>query len=271
VNGNFETPPYDTPGTVAGWTTSGPGQIEAKIQGSTSPTHSAAFGTGGDSQDNMLSQRFNTIVGRTYSVDFDAGIFGQRSGVPMQLQVQVVGGGTLLNQTVTPPYAGTFTPSSVVFQHYHYTFTANSTVTTLQFKDVGLGNAIADTVLDSVSVVLQPIPTPTPALTFSVSASPTTINEGGIATYRISVSPVPSQPVTVPYAMSGKASNGTDYTLSSIGQVVIPAGAPSVNVFLHALPDSVSEKRETAIMTVQNITSKRSSSSSATVTIVNVR
>jgi hypothetical protein len=102
-----------------------------------------------------------------------------------------------------------------------------------------------------------------------LSVSPTTVNEGGIATFRVSASPVSAQPITVHYSMSGKAVNGIDYTLSSIGQVVIPAGQSSANVFLHALPDSVAEKRETAIMTIQNA-SKRSAST-ATVTIVNVR
>src|SRR5206468_7944844 len=42
--------------------------------------------------------------------------------------------------------------ASVVFQHFHYTFIADSTTTTVQFTDVGLNNQTADTLIDSVSV-----------------------------------------------------------------------------------------------------------------------
>ena len=53
----------------------------------------------------------------------------------MQLRVQVLGSGTLADQTLTPPDAFTWTPSAVTFQHYRVTFTANSTTTTLRFVD----------------------------------------------------------------------------------------------------------------------------------------
>jgi hypothetical protein len=69
------------------------------------------------------------------------------------LQVQVLGSGSVFNQTITPPDAGTFTAASVTFQHYHFTFTANSTTSTLQFSSVGLGNSAADQVVDTVAIV----------------------------------------------------------------------------------------------------------------------
>ena len=47
-------------------------------------------------------------------------------------------------------------PTNVPFAHYHYIFTANSAATTIQFTDVGLGNANADEILDSV--VINPVP-----------------------------------------------------------------------------------------------------------------
>ena len=54
------------------------------------------------------------------------------------------------------------------------------------------------------------------------------------------------------YSMSGKASNGSDYTLGgSPGTVMIPAGQNSGAVTLNALRDGVKEKKETAIMTLQ--------------------
>jgi len=81
------------------------------------------------------------------------GIFGQSSGAPLQLNVQLIGNGTLLDLTVTPSQAGTFNPAAVTFQHYHFTFIANSAITTIQFTDVGFGNGTADTLIDSVAVV----------------------------------------------------------------------------------------------------------------------
>ena len=101
----------------------------------------------------MLSQRFFTTVNQVYMVDFDAGIFGNpANGANLQLQVQALGNSTLLDQTVSPPVAGTNDPNSVQFSHYHFIFTADSTVTTLKFTNVGLGNSGADQILDLVSV-----------------------------------------------------------------------------------------------------------------------
>lgn len=155
VNGNFESQPI-VDGSIVGWNIGGTGKIEVKANGSTTPPYAAAFNTGGDYQGDILSQTLSTIVGRQYSIDFDSGVFGVRSGAALQLQVQLIGNGAVLNQTVTPSYAATYDPTKVKFQHYHYLFTANTNNTLLQFQDIGLGNANADTLLDSVNVLLQP-------------------------------------------------------------------------------------------------------------------
>ena len=109
----------------------------------------------------------------------------------------------------------------------------------------------------------------------TVSASPTQVHEGTGATYTISVSPAPSQPLTVHYKMSGTASVGglgADYTLSG-GTVTIPAGQSSGTVTLTANrdPDDSSEpkKGETATMTLQASTGYcPGTPNSATVTIL---
>jgi len=152
VNGNFEATPVGTRGVITGWTVGGPGRIAESLESATSPTHSAAFSEGGDTQGNTLSQSFATIAGQMYALEFDAGIFGIKSG-DLQLRVRLTGNSSLLNQLVTPPYAGTYSAPLVRFQNYYYLFTANSGTTTLQFSDLGLGNAGADVVLDTVSVV----------------------------------------------------------------------------------------------------------------------
>jgi hypothetical protein len=98
------------------------------------------------------------------------------------------------------------------------------------------------------------------ATVVTVTASPNQVHEGSGATYTISASRTPSQPLTVHYKMSGTASLGGglgyDYTLSgTAGQVTIPAGQSSATVTLTSNqdPDDGSEPKngETAIMTLQ--------------------
>ena len=98
-----------------------------------------------------------------------------------------------------------------------------------------------------------PTPTPTPApITVSLSASPTQVNEGGSANYRLRASSAVSQSTIVNYAMSGTATSGSDYTSNpSGGQVTIVAGQSSAMVNLKAKRDSITEGSETAIMTLQ--------------------
>lgn len=151
INSNFETQPFGLEGTVTGWTVSA--HVADIAEGSTNGgSHSAALSAGGDFSNETLAQGFTTTNGQTYAVDFDAGIFGTRSGAPLQVRVEVLGAGTVLNQLVTPPEAGTFNPSSVSFQHYHFTFQANSSNSTIRFTGVGSGNGAADQVIDSVTI-----------------------------------------------------------------------------------------------------------------------
>jgi hypothetical protein len=152
-NASFEAPPFAQLGTVSGWTVSGHMHLAALAEGATDGTYSAAFSAGDDSQGNVLSQSFVTSPGQIYNVDFDAGIYGITDST-LQLQVQVVG--TTLSQTVAPPDAEVTDPGQVQFAHYHYTFTANSSVATVQFTDFLLGNENADIVLDKVAIVPQP-------------------------------------------------------------------------------------------------------------------
>src|ERR1041385_2830338 len=97
-----------------------------------------------------------------------------------------------------------------------------------------------------------PTPTPTPAVKVNLSVNPTSINEGQGATYTVTASSTVSQSITVGYAMSGTATNGTDYKLSgTANQVTIPAGQSSATVTLKSKADGVTEGTETAIMTLQ--------------------
>jgi hypothetical protein len=111
-------------------------------------------------------------------------------------------------------------------------------------------------VFAAVNTTGTPSPTPTatpvPALRVNVSVNPTEISEGEIATYTVTASSTVTTSITVGYAMSGTATNGTDYTLSgTANQVTIPAGQSSAAVTLTSFLDQVTEGTETAIMTLQ--------------------
>jgi hypothetical protein len=163
-----------------------------------------------------------------YTVDFDAGVFGvPDTGSTLLLHVQVFGTGTPLDETVTPPSADTFDPNSVIFKHYHFTFTADSITTTLQFSDIGVGNAGADTVVDTVSVALQPTPTPGPR-SATWKASPATGDWNTASNWT---------PATIPNGPSDTAtfasSNTTGVSLSAsteVNGIVFNAGASAFTI-----------------------------------------
>jgi hypothetical protein len=119
-----------------------------------------------------------------------------------------------------------------------------------------------------------PTPTPAPATipAISLSASPTSINEGGSAVFTVTASSVSTVPRTVSYSMRGKAVYGRHYTLSgTYRQATIPAGASTTTVTLNSVSNSLRRGSKTAIMTLNPGTGYQLSySSRASVTIVNV-
>ncbi len=76
-----------------------------------------------------------------------------------------------------------------------------------------------------------------------------------------------SRPLTVSYALSGTASNGSDYATLS-GSAVIPVNAVSTTVTITPIADDIMEGPETAILTIQpNATYQVGSPGTATVLI----
>src|SRR5690349_13093786 len=170
-NGDFEEPPHAPSSDMTSWmvgtaTPGGTPHIHSAPEGATSGGYSAAFSIGGDSQGTELSQTFATTAGNFYKLTFDSGIFGQRSGAPLQMHVQVIdmaSNTAVVDQIITPPEAGTFTAANVTFANYQYTFMAGGGSMTLKFTDVGTGNQSADTLVDNVSVVQTTSPGPNQA------------------------------------------------------------------------------------------------------------
>ncbi|MEP6603200.1 MAG: PQQ-binding-like beta-propeller repeat protein [Spartobacteria bacterium] len=101
------------------------------------------------------------------------------------------------------------------------------------------------------SASATPPPAPTAKPTVTVSASPSRVNEGSDASFRITRSVPSTKSLLVMYFMVGNATLGSDYTLTQkLGRATIPAGATSTTVILHAIADHVPEKTEAAIMTL---------------------
>jgi len=159
VNGDFETPPFDTNTTVTNWTVTGHAG-ELTNAAATSDTHVAALSAGANSDMDTIAQTFATTIGQNYTLTFDAGVFGvldQGAPGPLQLQVEVLdsSAASLVSDTFTPPANNSFDPT-LTLQHYIYNFTADTALTTLKFTDHGTGNTTADVLVDTVVVVPEP-------------------------------------------------------------------------------------------------------------------
>ncbi len=90
-----------------------------------------------------------------------------------------------------------------------------------------------------------------PAVTPTVDFAPTaqTISEGGTASFSVQLSTATLGPVTVPFTLSGTATEGTDYLITP-NPAVIPAGSVRATVTITALGDAQLEGNEAAIVTM---------------------
>lgn len=113
-----------------------------------------------------------------------------------------------------------------------------------------------------------PTPTPQGTPSISVTVSPTTVHNGGKATFTIKASVNPSSTLTVNYTMAGTATRGNQYSLSgTYGKVTIPGGTNSGTVTLTVIKSVSSSK--TATMTLTSGSGYTlSATKTATVTIV---
>lgn len=92
---------------------------------------------------------------------------------------------------------------------------------------------------------------PLPTLTVQLTTSTLTEN-GGSSTLIATLDAPSGRDVTVPFAFTGTATSGIDYTLSAT-QLVIPAGSTSATLTLTALDDALFEGDETVIAEVQAV------------------
>ncbi|MFO1501126.1 MAG: DUF642 domain-containing protein [Verrucomicrobiota bacterium] len=175
ANGSFES-------GFAGWASSG----SLSLVSPSSPLTAVdggkmlIFNWGQTSPNGMISQSFATVVGQTYTLAFNYGIIAFNYG-EQRLQFIVQGGNVLLSQVLSLSGNGIGAPQ---WQSRSYTFTANSTVTTLSFRDLSPSTQDLDLFLDNVRVTngqtTQPPPPPPPPPT--VTGTPTNLGfEAGLA------------------------------------------------------------------------------------------
>lgn len=156
TNGGFEQ-------QLKGWTAAG--NVETKSgtpYTSTEGANMAAFNSNESTPNGTLTQSFATTPGQSYELSFDAGAFGYNTN-EQKLSVTVTGSGGLVSDIVAiraPGSGGTrWIPRS-------YTFTANSTTSTLVLRDVSTTSGSIDLMLDRVRVGARE------ARTLAVASSP---------------------------------------------------------------------------------------------------
>lgn len=143
TNGSFES-------DYTGWTASG-----NEVLVSNSPPYVPTDGdtvvamNGGNTTPNaVLSQTFATVSGRSYTVRFDAGVLAYNKNT-QRLRTTVAGTATQVDQTLSITGLG---GGAIRWVPTAYTFTADSTSTTLTFRDVSTNTIGSDLLLDHVRI-----------------------------------------------------------------------------------------------------------------------
>lgn len=146
TNGSFET------STFSPWVTSGGTTDSVKINsvlGGTDGSKIVEFNSSNSPAGGVLAQTFATTPGVTYNLSFDLGRLAFNTS-SQTIRVVATGNSSLLNQTTSI----TGTSNGVVkWEARNYTFTADSTATTLTFTDLSTVTAAIDMLLDNVRVI----------------------------------------------------------------------------------------------------------------------
>ena len=138
---------------MTGWTTANALVVDTN-EGGAMPGHVPHLTSLVIPRVTRCQQIFATTAGQTYRLTFDSGIFNTTTS-PLQLNVQVTGGSTRLNRSVTPPK-----PVQACRLELPVHFRGRSASDHLLFTDIGTGNGGTDTLLDNVFVSSTPTPTP---------------------------------------------------------------------------------------------------------------
>ena len=213
VNGSFES-------SLTGWTSSGNlGVVSGFPFTATAGVNAVDFNGGQATPNGVLAQTFSTVVGQGYVLAFDAGALSFVNQDQMRLQMTVTGSGTLVSQTIQiqAPGNGTqYLPQS-------FGFVANTTTTTVTFRDVSLTTENTDLMLDNVRVTVQNGPV--------ITAQPQSVTVAPGGTANFSVTATGQAPLSYQWRFNGSNLAGaTSSTFSRTNVQVSHAGLYDVVV-----------------------------------------
>ncbi len=142
TNGGFESGYF-------GWTATGhQALMNSAPYLPTEGAHVLAFNSGQAAPNGELTQTFNTVVGQTYTVAFDVGVLAYNTH-EQRLRVMAQGNTERLAQTISIFGLG---GGATRWTSASYQFVADSTTTTLTFRDISPTSANLDLLLDNIRV-----------------------------------------------------------------------------------------------------------------------
>jgi hypothetical protein len=243
TNGSFES-------GLAGWTTAGSaGTVKVKATSTaTDGANCIEFNSGNTPLDGSLSQGFTTTPGVTYTVRFDMGVLSFNTN-SQRIQITAVGNETLADQTFN--LTG-ISGGKTNWSTRSVSFVADSTFTTLTFRDRSLtGNAL-DLLLDKVNVTSSdPSAMRTlnviadPSATIAIASAPADLYgaTGGTTPLSLTYPNGVDVVLTAPASANGFPfvkwlRNGTDHSTSSTTSVRMDADQTMTAVYSTSGPPS---------------------------------
>lgn len=166
VNGGFES-------GYSGWVASGNQSLAASAPYvATQGSKLVVFNNGNATPNGVLSQFFTTVPGSSYTLRFDVGVLAYNNS-EQRLQVDLAGSSALVSQTFPVSRSGS---APLRWLAQNVSFTANSAVTVLTFRDRSVTSASLDLLLDNVRID-SPVIGTQPANAF--------VTVGGSATFQV--------------------------------------------------------------------------------------
>ncbi|RYD26632.1 MAG: DUF642 domain-containing protein, partial [Verrucomicrobiaceae bacterium] len=143
TNGSFES-------SYTGWTHSGNHSIQsAPVYAAPDGGSVVAFNAANTVPNGVLTQTFATTAGASYTASFQLGTYSFNT-LAQRLQFTASGNGTLLTRDIQINGQGN---GAVRWTTQSFTFTANTSATTLTFRDISTATNAIDLLLDNVRVI----------------------------------------------------------------------------------------------------------------------
>lgn len=238
ANGSFET-------GISGWNFSGNVNVaNFSPYQPTDGSHVVVYNWGQSTPNGVVTQTFPTVSGQTYAVQFDYGTMASNKQT-QRIQVSATGSSALPSETYS--VVGLGGSASIRWQTGTYAFTANSTATTLSFRDVSPATLNLDLMLDHIRVSTQATHTVTVTSAngalVNVAVTPLDNNGAGngttnfTRTYNSGTSVTLTAPATSSAGTFEKwQRNGADLTTSTTANFTLDANATLHAIYVAGAP-----------------------------------